>query len=65
MKIESDLKNDTVNQIKNVSQEIKIKSETQTEIKGSQNTSINSFNNLLEICAKNKEMKLNTISQHS
>ena len=57
-KIVSDFKNDAVNQIKNVTQEKKIKSETQEEIKAQNEISINSFDKLIEVCAQNKEMKL-------
>ena len=42
----------------NVTQEKKITSETQTEIKTDKNFAINSFVQLLEICTKNKEIKL-------
>ncbi len=54
----TDFKNDTIDQIKNVTQEKKIKLETQTEIKAEENISINSFDKLIEVCTKNKEMKL-------
>ncbi len=54
----TDFKNDTIDQIKNVTQEKKIKLETQTEIKAEENISINSFDRLIEVCTKNKEMKL-------
>ena len=54
----SEIKKDTVDQIKNVTQEKKIKRETQTNIKTELKTSINSFNELLEICNQHKEMKL-------
>ncbi len=50
--------NDTINQIKNVSQEKKTKPETQPIIKAEGKASIKSFDNLLEICTQNKEMKL-------
>ena len=52
------LKNDTVNQIKSVTQEKKIKPEIQTNIKTEGKIFIESFNKLLEICSQNKEMKL-------
>ena len=48
----------TVNQIKNVAQEKKIKPQTEREIKATNNVSINSFNALLEICSSKKEIKL-------
>ena len=53
----SDYKIDSINQIKNITQEKKISSETQSyKIDGK--ISINSFDHLLETCNKNKEMKL-------
>ena len=54
----SDIKNDTVNQIKNVSQEKKIKPELQNEIKAEGKDLISSFDSLLSVCFKKKEMKL-------
>jgi len=51
-----DLKNETVNQIKNISQNRKIKPEK--EIKAEQTILINSFDRLLEICNEKKEIKL-------
>ncbi len=50
--------NDAINQIKNVSQEKKIKPEIQSDIKAKGKLSIKTFDNLLEICTLNKEMKL-------
>jgi DNA polymerase III subunit gamma/tau len=50
--------NDTINQIKNVVQEKKIKPEIQSEIKGSNKTLINSFFDLVNVCVLKKEMKL-------
>ena len=59
MKITSKLKQaETINQIKNVAQEIKAKPELQTETKADNKISINSFNDLIEICNLKKEMKL-------
>ena len=63
---ESIIKNDknpdqdkrVVDQIKNVSQEKKIKPELQTEAKADQKILINSFNDLLNICIQKKEIKL-------
>ena len=52
------LKNDTVNQIKNITQEKKIKPEIKSESKSKVKISIKSFNQLLEICTLNREMKL-------
>ena len=47
-----------VNQIKNVAQEKKIKPQTQIETKTTNEIIIKSFNELLDICFKKKEMKL-------
>ena len=59
IKITSKLKQaETINQIKNVAQEIKVKPELQTETKADNKISINSFNDLIEICNLKKEMKL-------
>ena len=49
---------ETVNQIKNVSQEKKIKPQTQIETKALNEITITSFNDLLDICFIKKEMKL-------
>ena len=55
----SNLKNnEIVDQIKNIAQEKKTKPVSQTEIKTINETSINSFNDLLKICYSKKEMKL-------
>ena len=48
----------TVNQIKNVAQEKKIKPQTEIETKAKNEISINFFNELLDICSKKKEMKM-------
>ena len=54
----SDLKTDTINQIKNVAQEKKkINIETQSEIKAEQ-TLVDSFDQLLKVCSEKKEIKL-------
>ncbi|MDB3888383.1 DNA polymerase III subunit gamma/tau [Candidatus Pelagibacter sp.] len=50
--------NETIDQIKNVEQKKKIKTESQTDTKAVSEISINSFNDLLEICSSKKEMKL-------
>jgi DNA polymerase-3 subunit gamma/tau len=47
-----------VNQIKNIAQEIKDKSEIKSEVEANNKNLINSFNDLLEVCAKKKEIKL-------
>jgi len=54
----SEIKNETINQIKNVSQEKKIKPELQNEIKADGKVLINSFGELLNFCFEKKEMKL-------
>ena len=54
-KYTSEFKKETIDQIKNVTQEKKIKSETQTEIKTDKNFPINSFVQLLEICTVKKK----------
>ena len=56
--ISSDLKNETVNQIKNISQNKKIKPEIQKEIKAEGMILIGSFKKLLDICNEKREMKL-------
>ena len=54
----SDLKVDTIDQIKNISQEKNIKPEMQPNIKDEKKDLISSFNDLLKICTENKEIKL-------
>ena len=54
----ADLKTDPVSQIKNISQEKKVSVKTQPDIKALNNISINSFDQLLEVCTINKEIKL-------
>jgi DNA polymerase-3 subunit gamma/tau len=49
---------ETVNQIKNVAQEKKIKPQTEIEIEATNKISINSFDELLDICFSKKEIKL-------
>ncbi len=49
---------DTIDQIKNVSQEKKLKIETQSEVKAENKISVNSFERLLQICSEKKEIKL-------
>ncbi|MDC0233491.1 DNA polymerase III subunit gamma/tau [Candidatus Pelagibacter sp.] len=53
-----ELTSKTINQIKNVAQEEKTKPEIQTEIKAEHKININAFEDLIEICAKKKEIKL-------
>ncbi len=55
---ENELISKTINQIKNVAQEEKTKPEVQTEIKAEHKININAFEDLIEICAKKKEIKL-------
>jgi len=55
---ETELTSKTINQIKNVAQEEKIKPEVQIEIKSENKININTFEDLIEICAKKKEIKL-------
>jgi len=55
---ETELTSKTINQIKNVAQEEKTKPEVQTEIKAENKIKINEFEDLIEICAKKKEIKL-------
>ena len=57
-KVISEFKKDTIDQIRNVTQEKKNKAEPQPEVKAQENISINSFNELLEVCNLKKEMKL-------
>ena len=52
------LKNDTINQIKNVSQEKKIKLEINKEVKADKKILIDSFDQLLNTCNIKKEIKL-------
>ena len=54
--VESSIK--TIDQIKNISQEKKNNPEMETDIKAIENNLINSFEDLLNVCSKNKEIKL-------
>jgi len=56
--IENEIKSETINQIKNVAQEKKVKLEIEKEIKNEDKSSINTFNHLLDVCTKKKEIKL-------
>jgi DNA polymerase-3 subunit gamma/tau len=49
---------ETINQIKNVAQEKKMKSEPKIESKATNEIVIKSFNGLVELCSNKKEMKL-------
>ena len=57
-KIVSDFKYDAINQIKNITQEKKIKPKIDNNIKAEKKISIVSFDQLVEICSERKEMKL-------
>ncbi len=57
-KMELDDQSKTINQIKNISQEEKSKPKIQTEIKSEKKSYINSLDDLIEVCSKNKELKL-------
>ncbi|MDC0875760.1 DNA polymerase III subunit gamma/tau [Candidatus Pelagibacter sp.] len=54
--VESSIK--TIDQIKNISQEKKNNPEIETDIKAIDRNLINSFEDLLNVCSKNKEIKL-------
>jgi len=56
--IENEIRSETINQIKNVAQEKKVKLEIEKEIKNQDKSSINTFNQLLDVCTKKKEIKL-------
>ncbi len=56
--IDLEIPSKTINQIKNIAQEDKAKPKTQTEIKSENRIDITSFENLIEICSKKKEIKL-------
>ena len=54
----SETKNEPINQIKNISQNRKIKPENEKEIKAENTISIDSFDELLKTCIEKKEIKL-------
>ena len=54
----SDLKTETINQIKNITQEEKNKPQSQLEVDCEDKISINSFNDLLKVCNEKREIKL-------
>ena len=56
--IVSEFKTDSIDQIKNITQEKKVNLEIQTDIKAEGKILIKSFEDLLEVCAQNKEMQL-------
>ncbi len=55
---DNEISSQTINQIKNIAQEEKSKPETQTEIKAENIINLKSFEDLIEICSKKKEIKL-------
>tara|TARA_Y100001970_G_scaffold223731_1_gene275507 strand:- start:8961 stop:10604 length:1644 start_codon:yes stop_codon:yes gene_type:complete len=57
-KTEFSISSKAINQIKNISQEEKIKPEIQKEIKTEKKNFIDSFENLIELCSIQKEIKL-------
>jgi len=57
-KLKLDFKSETIDQIKNISQEKKTKPEIQKEIKSQNKNSIDSFEQLLNICNEKKEVRL-------
>ena len=57
-KIQNDFKNDTIDQIKNITQEKKKKPIAQINTKAEENILINSFDQLLIVCSKKKEIQL-------
>jgi DNA polymerase-3 subunit gamma/tau len=54
----SETKNEPINQIKNISQNRKIKPESEKEIKAGQTIFIDTFDQLLKTCIEKKEIKL-------
>ena len=54
----NDFKSDTINQIKNITQEKKIKDEIRPKVKDEKKILINSFDELLKTCSDKKEIKL-------
>ena len=58
IKISSEFQKDTVNQIKNITQEENIKSSPEAKLKTIQEISIKSFDELVNICNLKKEIKL-------
>ena len=56
--VEIEKKNETIDQIKNIAQEKKVQIEIEKEIKAEDKISINTFDQLLDICIKKKEIKL-------
>ena len=61
----SDIKNKTIGQIKNVIQEKQVFQKSSENKKNFEEIKINSFNDLLEICIKKKEVKLRYELEHN
>ena len=55
---DNEISSQTINQIKNIAQEEKSKPDTQAEIKAENIINLKSFEDLIEICSKKKEIKL-------
>ncbi len=56
--IVNEKKNETISQVKNISQEQEVKIENNKEIKAGEKLNVNSFGQLLKICNEKKEIKL-------
>ena len=56
--IEKEIRTEAINQIKNITQEKKVKLELDKETKAEEKISINTFDQLLDYCNKKKEIKL-------
>ncbi|MDC3391036.1 DNA polymerase III subunit gamma/tau [Candidatus Pelagibacter sp.] len=56
--IETTINNDAINQIKNTTQEKKVKLEKENEVKAERNVLINTLDELIDACSKKKEIKL-------
>ena len=56
--IVNEKKNETISQVKNISQEQKVKIENNKGIKAEEKLNVNSFDQLLKICNEKKEIKL-------
>ena len=56
--IVNEKKNDTISQVKNISQEQEVKIENNKGIKAEEKLNVNSFDQLLKICNEKKEIKL-------
>ncbi len=56
--IVNEKKNETISQVKNISQEQEVKIENNKGIKGEEKLNVNSFDQLLKICNEKKEIKL-------